>query len=366
MQVPWRWRHSRKLLGVYLLRKMSVFSQKKVIHPDLNSCASAAAWSKIPSERFNVDAFWSPSKNRNTSITQGAHFLKDDVFKFDANFFSIPKNDVEAMDPQQRIMLEVAYEALEKAGLPLDRISGTRTGVFMGHFTSDYKEMIYRDPDNAPLYSITGACKTSLANRISWLWDLRGPSITVDTACSSSLVALHLACQSLRTGDSDIAIVGGTSLLLNPEMFMYLSNQAFLSPDGKCKSFDESANGYGRGEGFGCVVLKRVDDAISGGDPIRAVILGTGSNQDGHTKGFTLPSADAQAALIQETYHRAGVDIRDTFYVEAHVCFRSFEKSTSISNMSYREPAPKPVTSKRWRRCQGLLPDLTRLTKSYL
>jgi acyl transferase domain-containing protein len=340
--------------------------QTKAIHPDPNSCTSPAAWSKIPLERFNVDAFWSPSKNRNTSITQGAHFLKDDVSKFDANFFSIPKNDVEAMDPQQRIMVEVAYEALEKAGLPLDRIAGTQTGVFMGHFTSDYKEMIYRDPDNAPLYSITGACKTSLANRISWLWDLRGPSITVDTACSSSLVALHLACQSLQIGDSDIAIVGGTSLLLNPEMFMYLSNQAFLSPDGKCKSFDESANGYGRGEGFGCVVLKRVDDAISVGDPIRAVIRGTGSNQDGHTKGFTLPSADAQAALIQETYRRAGVDMRDTGYVEAHVCLLRFERSTSLSNMSYRELALKPATFKRWWRCQGLLPDLTRLIISYL
>ncbi|KAK2758599.1 Type I Iterative PKS [Arachnomyces sp. PD_36] len=277
-----------------------------------------SAWSKIPRERFNVDGFWSPSKNRNTSITQGGHFLKDDISKFDANFFSIPKNEVEAMDPQHRIMLEVAYEALEQAGLPLDAITGTKTGVFMGNFTSDYKEMIYRDPDNAPSYTATGTCRASLANRISWLWDLRGPSITLDTACSSSLVALHLACQSLRTGDSDIAIVGGTSLLLNPDMFMHLSNQAFLSPDGKCKSFDESANGYGRGEGFGCVVLKRVDDAISAQDPIRAVIRGTGSNQDGHTKGFTLPSADAQAELIRETYRRAGVDMKETGYFEAH------------------------------------------------
>ncbi len=217
-------------------------------------------------------------------------------------------------------MIEVAYEALEQAGVPLHKIAGTRTGVFMGHFTSDYKEMIYRDPDNAPPYTITGACKTSLANRISWLWDLRGPSFTVDTACSSSLVALHLACQSLRTGESDIAIVGGTSLLLNPEMFMYLSNQGFLSPDGKCKKlFDESANGYGRGEGFGCVVLKRVDDAVSAGDPIRAVIRGTGSNQDGHTKGLTLPSAEAQASLIEEVYGMAGLDFGGTSYVEAHV-----------------------------------------------
>ena len=246
--------------------------------------------------------------------------MQQDVSRFDANFFSLPKNDVEAMDPQQRIMIEVAYEALERAGLPLSGLAGSRTGVFMGHFTSDYKEMLYRDPDDAPSYSVTGACKTSLANRISWLWDLKGPSFTMDTACSSSLVALHLACQSLRAGESDVAIVGGTSLLLNPEMFLYLSNQAFLSPDGKCKSFDQSANGYGRGEGFGCIVLKRIDDAVSTGDPIRAVIRATGSNQDGHTKGFTLPSADAQAALIKETYERSGLDFGSTSYVEAHAC----------------------------------------------
>jgi len=360
-------------MEIVLITSGSLYAQENVgsfliksTCPNANLCNFLAAWSKIPRERFNVDAFWSPSKNRNTSTTQGAHFLKDDISKFDANFFSIPKNDVEAMDPQQRIMVEVAYEALEKAGLPLDRIAGTKTGVFMGHFTSDYKEMIYRDPESAPLYSITGACKTSLANRISWLWDLRGPSITVDTACSSSLVALHLACQSLLTGDSDIAIVGGTSLLLNPEMFLYLSNQAFLSPDGKCKSFDESANGYGRGEGFGCVILKRVDDAISVEDPIRAVIRGTGSNQDGHTKGFTLPSADAQAALIQETYCRAGVDMRDTGYIEAHVGLLNFERSTYLTNMTCRELALKLATFKRWRRCQGLSPDLTRLIISYL
>ena len=157
----------------------------------------------------------------------------------------------------------------------------------MGHFTSDYKEMLYRDPDTAPSYTATGASKTSLANRISWLLDLVGPSFALDTACSSSLVALHAACQSLRTGESDVALVGGSSLLLNPKIFMNLSNQNFLSPDVKCKSFDEAADGYGHGEGFACVVLKRVDEAISAGDPIRAVIRGTGSNQDGHTKGLT-------------------------------------------------------------------------------
>ena len=216
--------------------------------------------------------------------------------------------------------MEVAYEALERAGLPFSKIAGTKTGVFMGSFTSDYREGALRDPDNLPANTATASPTTALSARISWLWDLQGPCFTLDTACSSSLVALHLACQSLRLGECETAIVGGTSLLLNPEWFMNLSGQGFISPDGKCKSFDESGNGYGRGEGFGCVILKRVDDAILAGDPIRAVIRGTGSNQDGHTKGFTVPSADAQATLINDVYSAAGLDFKDTNYVEAHVC----------------------------------------------
>ncbi len=222
------------------------------------------------------------------------------------------------MDPQHRMMIEVAYQGLESAGLSLQDVAGSKTGVFIGHSSSDYRDMIFRDPDRAPTYTFSGTNKTSLANRISWLFDLKGPSFSLDTACSSSLVALHLACQSLRTGESDMAIVGGVNLIWNPELFMYLSNQHFLSPDGKCKSFDESGNGYGRGEGIAALVLRRVDDAIAARDPIRAIIRGTGSNQDGHTKGFTLPSAEAQATLIRDTYSAAGLGFRDTRYVEAH------------------------------------------------
>ncbi|KAL8696122.1 MAG: hypothetical protein Q9224_002961, partial [Gallowayella concinna] len=286
------------------------------VQANFHDCS--AAWSEIPKERFNVDAFHSYDGNINTSVTRGAHFLKQDVTKFDASFFSFSRAEADSMDPQHRMMIEVTYEAMEKAGLSLQSLAGSRTGVFIGHFTSDYREMIFKDPESAPMYTASGTCKTSLANRISWLFDLRGPSFSMDTACSSSLVALHLACQSLRTGESDIAIVGGVNLLLNPEMFMYFSNQHFLSPDGKCKSFDISGNGYGRGEGIAALVLKRVDDAVSGEDPIRAIIRGTGSNQDGHTKGFTLPSSEAQATLIHDTYRAAGLDFRDTHYVEAH------------------------------------------------
>ncbi|KAL7793746.1 putative polyketide synthase [Trichoderma ceciliae] len=281
-------------------------------------CEGRSAWSEIPKERFHGDAFWSGGKKRHGSVSKSGHFLKHDISQFDANFFNISGAEANAMDPQHRIALEVVYEALESAGYSIQSLAGTRTGVFMGHFTSDYKELVIGDTDAVPPYATTGLNKTSLANRISWTFDLRGPSFTLDTACSSSLVALHLACQSLRVGESDIAIVGGTNVLLNPDMFVAFSGQGFLSPDGKCKSFDVSGDGYGRGEGVAAVVLKRIDDAIVALDPLRAIIRATGSNQDGHTKSLTLPSADAQEALIRDVYRLAGLDFDHTSYVEAH------------------------------------------------
>lgn len=244
--------------------------------------------------------------------------MKQDVAAFDANFFNLSKVEAESMDPQQRMIMEVTYESMESAGLQVDRLAGSRTGVFMASFTSDYREMLYRDAETAPLYTATGTSNTSTSNRVSWFFDLRGPSFTVNTACSSSLVACHLACQSLWSGETESAIVGGTSLLLNPDMFLYLSNQQFLAPDGQCKSFDESGDGYARGDGIGVVILKRVADAVRDGDPIRAVIRGSGCNQDGHTKGFTIPSVEAQASLIAETYRNAGLSLAETRYVEAH------------------------------------------------
>ncbi|KAK4042013.1 PKS01 highly reducing polyketide synthase [Parachaetomium inaequale] len=274
-------------------------------------CNGKSAWSPIPRDRFHADAF-----TGNTA--KGAHFLQEDISLFDAKFFNVSRDEARAMDPQQRLMLEVVYEALEAAGYPLSEIAGTRTGVYMGQFTDDYKELVSHDAETSLPYSMTGLQRASLSNRISWLFDLRGPSFTVATACSSSLVALHLACQSLQNKEAEMAIVGGCNLIINPNMFIFQSGQGFLSPDGKCKTFDAAADGYGRGEGFAVVVLKRVDDAVNHRDPIRAVIRGTGSNQDGHTKGFTLPSADAQASLIHDVYRRAGLDFSLTSYVEAH------------------------------------------------
>lgn len=223
------------------------------------------------------------------------------------------------MDPQHRLMLEISYEALESAGLSLESIAGTKTGVFMAHFTSDYKSLIYRDPDIAPVLSATGLQATSLANRISWIWDLRGPSFVVDTACSSSLVALHLACQSIRNGECDTAIVGGCNLLLSPEVFLFFGAQGFLSPDGKSKSFDASADGYGRGEGIAAILLKRAGLCVNGKDNVRAIICASACNQDGgRSTSFTSPSAEAQENLIRETYEMANLKMSDTGYVEAH------------------------------------------------
>ncbi|TLD20554.1 hypothetical protein PspLS_08712 [Pyricularia sp. CBS 133598] len=277
-----------------------------------------SAWSEVPASRWKGGGFWSATKKRNTAISKSGHFIKQDVSSFDASFFGISSAEAAAMDPQHRLMTEVAYEAVESAGLSLRKLEGSKTGVWMGQFTSDYKEILYRDTDGASPYAATGLQVTSLANRISWLWDLRGPSFTLDTACSSSLVALHLACESLRTGEVDMAIVGGCNLMLGPEVFIFFGGQGFLSPDGKSKAFDVSADGYGRGEGFAAVVLRRAEDAIRDGDPVRAVIRGTASNQDGHTKGFTQPSSEAQASLIKEVYGKAGLGFEATGYVEAH------------------------------------------------
>lgn len=272
-----------------------------------------------------MDAFHSARKGRlNSSITRGGHFLEQDISTFDSTFFNITQEEAAAMDPQQRFMLEVAYESFENAGLPMEKIDGSQTGCFVGALNADWREALGRDVDAAPKYTYTGTSTEFVSARVSWFFNLQGPTLTLNTACSSSLVALHLACQSLRTGESTMALTGGVNFILNPDFFLFASNQGFLSGDGKCKSFDTKADGYGRAEGCAVVVLKRFEDAIRDGDSIRAIIRGTGVNQDGRTKGITLPSALAQTKLIQSTYASAGIDMSLTSYVEAHVSCRSF------------------------------------------
>jgi zearalenone synthase (highly reducing iterative type I polyketide synthase) len=271
------------------------------------------------SSRWNSDAFYHPNKNTlNTIPTRGGHFVKGDVYAFDAAFFNIPAAEAFAMDPRQRMTLEVVYEAFESAGMPLEKVKGGQTAVYVGAGTFDYQGVIQNDPEYAPKYTLTGISHEVLANRISHYFDLHGPSMTVETACSSSLVAIHLACQSLRNGEADMAVAGGINLILQPEMTMQLSNLGFLSQFGHCRSFDEAGDGYGRGEGCGFVVLKRLADAERDGDPIRAVVRGSGVNSDGWTQGITLPSATAQAALIRDVYKASGLDMDSTQYVECH------------------------------------------------
>ncbi|GAB1207223.1 hypothetical protein APSETT445_005936 [Aspergillus pseudonomiae] len=217
-----------------------------------------------------------------------------------------------------RLMLEVVYEALEAAGIPLESVAGSNTAVFSGTMYHDYQDSLYRNPETLPRYFITGNSGTMLSSRVSHFYDLRGPSVTVDTACSTTLTALHLAIQSLRAGECDMAIVAGSNLLLNSGVFVTMSNLGFLSPDGISYSFDPRANGYGRGEGVAAIILKTLSNALRDGDPIRLVIRETALNQDGRTPAITTPSAEAQARLIRECYQKASLDPRQTSYVEAH------------------------------------------------
>ncbi|KAJ5272907.1 polyketide synthase [Penicillium angulare] len=278
-----------------------------------------SAFSKVPSERYNSDAFHSAEGGKlNTLSSSGAHFLDQDPAAFDAPFFNITAQEAKAMDPAARMLLEVTYEGLENAGLSVEDLAGSDTSCYVGCFTRDYHEMLMRDAETAPMYSITGTGFSLLSNRISWFYDFRGPSMTLDTACSSSLVGLHLACQSLRAGESKVAVVCGANLLLSPDLSLWLSNLHMTSKDGLSRSFAEGVTGYGRGEGIASVILKPLSDALRDGDTIRSVIRGTGVNQDGHTTGITLPNSDAQMNLIKSTYQAAGLDFADTSYFEAH------------------------------------------------
>ncbi|CAH0052191.1 unnamed protein product [Clonostachys solani] len=273
----------------------------------------------VPESRFNSAGFYHPHGDRaGTSNTQGGFFLSQDVGVFDAGFFSITPAEAAGMDPAQRILLELAYEGLENAGLTIRCVDGADISCFIGACQRDYWDIQTRDIDSSARYTATGTGPALVANRVSWFFNLRGQSVTVDTACSSSLTALNLACKSLQSGETKMALVGGLSLILLPHFTVFMSTLSFLSPDSQCHSFDKSANGYARGEGGGFVVLKPVRDAIRDGDVIRAVIRGTGVNQDGKTPGITLPSAKRQEELIRSVYAKAGLDPAGTGYFEAH------------------------------------------------
>ncbi|KAI0398721.1 putative polyketide synthase [Xylaria palmicola] len=267
---------------------------------------------EIPNARFNAKGFYhhSGTYHGHSNVKHG-YFLDEDPTAFDTEFFSIRAAEAEAMDPQQRMLLEVVYEGLESAGLPVTDLRGSDTAVYVGSMTDDYANMLLRDIQDTPTYYATGAARSVLSNRVSYVFDWHGPSISIDTACSSSLVAVHMALQALRAGDAQIALACGTNLILGPESFIVESKLGMLSPDGRGRMWDQGANGYARGEGVAVLVLKTLSAAVEDGDHVECIIRETGLNQDGNTAGITMPSANAQAALIRNTYVRAGLDLRD-------------------------------------------------------
>ncbi|MEQ9440316.1 MAG: SDR family NAD(P)-dependent oxidoreductase [Cyclobacteriaceae bacterium] len=275
----------------------------------------------VPAERWNLKKFYDPDGNKAGKIKNSKGGFITNVDHFDPGFFGIFPNEAHRMDPQQRLLLEVTYQALENAGIPMESVSDTKTAVFMGVFMNDYWDIqASTEQRNAISPHVPmGASLTSIANRISYVYNLKGPSVTLDTACSSSLVGVHLACQSIWSGESDQALAGGVNVILRPESSIMMSKGNFLSPDGHCKTFDSRANGYVRSEGCGIVVLKPLSQAEADGDFIYATILGSAVNQDGHTEdGFTVPSFTAQAAMLKTAYENAGVDPNDVAYIEAH------------------------------------------------
>ncbi|MFE9775281.1 type I polyketide synthase [Streptomyces sp. NPDC005931] len=280
--------------------------------------SGADAVGTLPAGRWNDYRQASPAHAAVVDrVIRHGGFL-DDVEGFDAEFFGISPAEAAEMDPQQRILLEVAWEALEHAGLPADRLAGTRAGVYVGACADDHGRAALEDLPSIGARTGTGAAMSIIANRLSYVLDLRGPSMTVDTACSSSLVALHLARRGLVTGECDTALVGGVNLLLSPGVTINFGESGVLSPDGRCKPFSAAANGYVRSEGCLVVVLRRLDDALRDGDRVLAVVRSSGTNQDGRSNGLMAPNPAAQEALIREVWDDSGLDPAAAGYLEAH------------------------------------------------
>ncbi len=270
------------------------------------------AITEVPAGRWDTN-----SLDESRGVVQRGGFLKH-VDGFDSHFFGVSPREAAQIDPQQRLLLEVAWEALEDAGYAPNQLGGTQTGVFIGISNSDYAQLQFDANANPDAYAGTGSALSINANRLSYMLDLRGPSMAVDTACSSSLVAVHAACQSLRAGESRLALAGGVNLLLTPKLTEALTRAGMMSADGHCKTFDAAADGYVRSEGCGVVVLKRLSDAVRDGDRVVALIRGSAVNQDGRSNGLTAPNGLAQQALVRQALENAGVAASQIGYVEAH------------------------------------------------
>ena len=270
--------------------------------------------SPVPEDRKKLWQLWGTNR---FSLTNGG-FL-DKIDQIDAAFFNLSPREARHIDPQHRLLLELAWEAFEDAGYPGDRRSGSATGVFIGIYLDEYWDLQrYLHTESIDAYTNTGGTMSIAANRLSYTFDLRGPSLSVDTACSSSLTALYLACQSVRSGECEMALAGGVNLLLTPQTSRGFEQAAMLAPDGRCKAFDAHADGYGRSDGAGLVLIKPLQTSLEDGDTVYAVIRGTAINQDGRTAGMTIPRVDAQVAVIRKACQDAGIEPSELFYVEAH------------------------------------------------
>lgn len=281
-----------------------------------------SAWSEIPAHRFKQDAFYHPNSEKPGFFTsQGAHFLPGDIYAFDAAFFHLKPDEVRAMDPQHRLLLECAFEAAESAGMTTHDLVGSNVGVFAANDLSDYASHMMEDLPTTTKYMALGVSPATMANRLSYLFGITGPSMTVDAACTSSSVAIHLACQSILAGDCTTAFVGGAKLLNSPNMWTALDtlgyshpdketsesisslanhNYRALSPEGRCFSYDSRASGFGKGEGGACIIIKRLSDAVASGDPIRAVIRSTATSHSGRHKASWCRQAKRRQKLSTE------------------------------------------------------------------
>lgn len=278
-------------------------------------------WSEVPKDRFNGSAFYHPDSTRRGQYnSEGAHFIDGDLKKFDAPFFNLSVAEANAMDAQQKHILEVSYEALETAGMSLESITGQKMGVFVSYTNSGGMSLAEQDHQTSSMFMATANFQVMLSNRISHVFNLHGPSFTVDTACSSGLTALHLAVQDLRAGGCESAIVAGSHLITSPDDWLSLSNLGLHSNSGKSFAYDDRAqSGYGRGEGTIALILKPLGAALRDCNPIRALIRGTGINQNGkRSGGLTAPSIDAQEALIRDTYRKADMALSEVDFVEGH------------------------------------------------
>ncbi|MEO1427762.1 MAG: aminotransferase class III-fold pyridoxal phosphate-dependent enzyme [Cyanobacteria bacterium J06633_8] len=313
---------------------------------------NTSAREEIPSERWNIDEYYDPERETAGKIvTRYGHFVKS-VDQFDPEFFGISPRESAAIDPQHRLLLEVSWQALERAGQKIERLSALAVGVFVGNDGHDYEQLMQEHLQQEPnsslaIYTGTGNSISSAAGRLAYTFGFTGPTVTIDTACSSSLVAIHQACNSLRLRECEMAIAGGVKLHLTPEGYILTSRVGMISPDGLCKTFDISANGYARGEGCGMIVLKPLSKAKEDGDQILALIRGSAVNQDGPSSGLTVPNGQSQQKLIKQALKQAQIEPAEISYLEAHGTGTSLgdpiEVNAAVAVLGQERPLEQPL-----------------------